>query len=165
VPFDYETLKAWQFEPVRQELTERDVIVYALGVGYGLDPTDERELRFVYERDLAAAPTLAAVLGHPGFWFREPATGVDWKRVLHAEQSVELRAPLPVTGPVVGRSRVEAIVDKGAEKGSIVYVTRDVEDGDGRPLATVRQTTFCRGDGGLARTDEAPPPPPPFPEG
>jgi len=163
MPFDYDTLKAWPFEPVQQELTPRDVITYALGVGYGFDPTDERQLRFVYEADLAAPPTLAAVVGHPGFWMRDPGTGVDWRRVLHAEQAIELHTPLPVGGTVVGTSRVEAIVDKGAEKGSIVYVARTVEDRAGRLLATVRQATFCRGDGGLAQSDEPPPPPPRLP--
>src|SRR5262245_2375084 len=108
---------------------------------------DEQQLRFVYEADLVAAPTMAAVLGHPGFWMRNPAAGIDARKVLHAEQRIELHAPLPVSGTVVGRSRVKAIVDKGADKGSIVYVERAVEDGDGRPLATAEQTTFCRGDG------------------
>ena len=34
---------------------ERDVAIYALGVGAAIDPTDERGLRLVYERTWRAA--------------------------------------------------------------------------------------------------------------
>lgn len=159
MPFDYATLKSRQFEPVRQELTARDVIAYSLGVGYGYDPTDEHQLPFVYEADLAAPPTMAAVLAHPGFWMKDPATGVDWKKVLHAEQRIALHGPLPVGGTVVGRNRIKAIVDKGPDKGAIVYQERTVESEGGALLATVEQTVFCRGDGGLDASDAPPPPP------
>ena len=161
---NYETIKSWPFPEVRRELTPHDTILYALGVGYGFDPVDRRQLRFVYEDGLVASPTLATVLGHPGFWMGDPATGIDAARVVHAEQRLVLHAELPVAGEIVGRTRVKAIVDKGAEKGSFVYQERTVTDGEGRLLATLEQTTFCRGDGGLARSDEAPPPPEPTPD-
>jgi hypothetical protein len=165
VPFDYHTIKDWPFPELRQTLTERDTILYALGVGYGFDPVEPGELRFVYERGLVAAPTLATVLAHPGFWFDDPAAGVDASRVLHGEQRLVVHAPLPVACEISGTTRVTAIVDKGPEKGSIVYQERTVGDAEGRPLATLEQTTFCRGDGGLLRSDEAPSSPEPTPDG
>jgi acyl dehydratase len=164
VPFDYDTIKSWPFPEARKRLTTRDTILYALGVGYGYDPVDPGELHFVYEDDLAAVPTMATVLGHPGFWMGDPGTGIDATRVLHAEQGLVLHSELPVEGEIVAQTRVKAIVDKGPEKGSIVYQERTVADGTGRLLATLDQTTFCRGDGGLERSDEAPPPPPPTPD-
>ncbi len=39
--------------------TQRDTMLYALGVGLGADPMDERQLRFVYEEGLKAMPSMA----------------------------------------------------------------------------------------------------------
>lgn len=79
------------------------------------------DLRFVYEDGLSALPTFPAVLAYPGFWMREPQYGIDWKRVLHVEQSVELHRPLPVEGRVRSELSVDEILDKGADKGAILF--------------------------------------------
>ena len=55
---NYDKLMAWPFEDVRHRYTQRDTMLYALGVGLGCDPCDETELRFVYEKNLLALPTL-----------------------------------------------------------------------------------------------------------
>ncbi len=39
---------------------------------------DAQQLDFVYEKNLKALPTFAAVLGYPGFWVRDLDTGIDW---------------------------------------------------------------------------------------
>jgi acyl dehydratase len=70
-----------------------------------------------------------------------------------------------VAATIVGQTTVTAVVDKGADKGALIYQRRTVTDRDsGHLLATVEPTNFCRGDGGLERSDE-PPPPPPRPPG
>src|SRR3546814_11551380 len=66
--------------------TRRASALYALGVGCGHEPLDPGDLRHVYEDGLLALPTMAVVLGYPGFWLKDPETGVDWRRVLHGEQ-------------------------------------------------------------------------------
>jgi hypothetical protein len=78
---DYEKLKAWPFPEEPRAWTWEDSALYALGVGLGHDPLDDEELRFVYEKGMMALPTMAVVLPPPGFWLRDPKTGVDWKRV------------------------------------------------------------------------------------
>ena len=111
---DYDRLMHWPFAPVEQTYTEKDTMLYALGVGVGADPLDEGQLRFVFEEPgLVALPTMAAVLGTSGFWLRDPATGVDWKKVLHGEQGIELHRPLPAAATVVAQTRVTDIIDKG----------------------------------------------------
>ena len=80
MPLDYATVKDWRFDEVRQRYDEKDAMLYALGIGLGQDPEDERQLRYVYERDLLAFPTMSVVLGYPGFWVRDPRTGIDWIR-------------------------------------------------------------------------------------
>ncbi len=124
----------------RQTLTRRDTILYALGVG-------EDGLDFVFEERLKALPTMAVVMSYPGFIWRDPELGVDWKKILHGEQALEIFAPLPVEGEIVGETTIDALIDKGA----IAYVTRKISDGAGKALATVRASTFLRGDGGFGR--------------
>lgn len=150
MPIDYKTLKSWPFKDLEHRYEARDTILYALGLGAGSDPMDEDDLRFVYEENLLALPTMAVVLGYPGFWVKDPATGVDWKKVLHGEQGIILHKPLPATGTVIGRTRVTEIVDKGAGKGALMFSERDVIDkASGTLLATLTSTSFMRGDGGF----------------
>jgi acyl dehydratase len=147
---DYDRLMGWDFPPVRQTLTKRDCILYALGIGLGGDPLDTAQLRFVYEDRLAAVPTMAVVLAYPGFWVKDKATGIDWLRVVHGEQAITLHRPLPVAAELIGTSRITGIVDKGAGKGAVLYSERRISDAaTGALYATLAMSTFCRGDGGF----------------
>lgn len=157
MPLDYDRLMALPPREVRQRHTRRDTILYALGVGAGDDlDADPGALRFVYEEGLEALPTMAAVLAYPGFWLKEPQYGLDWKRILHGEQSVEWSRALPVEGETVGVITIDAIVDKGAERGAALYSSRRIYSAGGDLLATVRQTSILRGDGGFGGGDPAP---------
>ena len=152
MPIDYEKLRNWPFEPVEQTYTTRDTILYALGLGLGASPLDAGHLRFTFEEQpgFAALPFMAAVLGTPGFWLRDPTSGVDWTRVLHGEQCIELHAPIPTEGTVIARNRVAEIIDKGADKGALLYIEREITDkATGQRIATTTSTTFARGDGGF----------------
>lgn len=153
---DYELLKNWPFEEVIQTYTERDTILYALGVGVGSDPMDEKQLDFVFEEQpgFSALPSMSVILARPGHWFRNPKTGIDWKKILHGEQNVVMHAPLPVAGTVKATSRVDAIVDKGADKGALFYVTRDLYNAEtDELLASITTTSFARGNGGFDGPD------------
>lgn len=148
---DPEHLLAFPIPEVRQRLTKRDSIFYALSVGFGQDPMDERQLNFVdHHRALRAVPSMALVLGHPGFWLADKRTGVDAVRLVHGEQDLELHHPLPVEGEVIGRTRVTGLVDKGAGRGALLYSEKQLIDAHTDTLlATMRGTTFLRGDGGF----------------
>ncbi|MEU8877127.1 MaoC/PaaZ C-terminal domain-containing protein [Streptomyces javensis] len=149
-----------EFAPVRQRYTARDSRLYALSLGLGADPLDAHQLGYVYEEGRRAFPTLPNVLGYPGFWAREPDTGIDWRRLLHVEQSLTLYTPPAPEGDVVGRTRVTGVVDKGVNKGALLYQTRQILDaGDGRLLAEVGQVSLLRGDGGCGSTRDTAPPP------
>ena len=162
---DYDKLLALSIPEVTQSYTEKDAILYALGVGLGHDPLNEAELPFVYEKNLKLLPTFAAVLGWPGFWMRDLDTGVDWVKLVAAEQSLVLHRPLAPRGAIVGRTRVTEIIDKGAGKGGVVYSRRDVIDqATGETIATATQTTFCRADGGFGGPPRTAPPVHPIPE-
>ena len=158
---DYRTIKNWPIEDVLQHYTERDIMLYALGVGIGADPLDPEQLRYVYEKNLQALPTFAAALAWPKPWMRNPETGIDYVKLVHGEQDVRWLRPLPVAADIRSRTRVSRVVDKGAGKGAVVELLRElVDEADGTVLAEVRQVSFLRGDGGFSAADgvsDAPP--------
>jgi acyl dehydratase len=140
----------------RHRLTAKDTILYALGIGAD-------ELPFVYEAQLAALPMMAATLTYPGFFWREPDYGADWKRILAGEHSVTIHRPLPGEGDFVGRTRILGIEDKGPDKGAVVLLERTIEDAAGTLYAVDRRTAFLRGDGGCGSAGAAIPRPDPVP--
>ncbi|MBR0668780.1 3-alpha,7-alpha,12-alpha-trihydroxy-5-beta-cholest-24-enoyl-CoA hydratase [Roseomonas hellenica] len=166
MPIEYEKLLNFPIPEIRQTLRWQDTALYNFSVGLGQDPMDKAQLDFLYEPRLKALPSLAVVLGYPGFWVRDPASGVDWVKVVHGEQSLILHKPLPVEGEVIGTSRVTGIVDRGAGKGAMIYTAREVKDAKtGELLATLEMTTFARGDGGFGGPSGPVRPPHPEPEG
>jgi len=165
---DPDKLMRWPLPPVTQAYTERDSIVYALGVGAGCgDPAADGSLRYVYEGvpgGLQALPTMAVVLAAGPFWMQDPATGIDWQRILHGEQTLRLHRPLPAAATVRGEQRIEALVDKGADKGALMLLSRKLYDeASGELLATVGSTVFMRGDGGFGGSADGAPKPHPMP--
>lgn len=160
MPIDPDRLLARDFAPIEAEYGARDTILYALGLGIGGDPLDPGELRFVYEDALVAMPTMVNILGYPGFWAKEPDTGIDWRRLVHAEQAIVLHRPLAPTGRIVAKTRITGLWDKGADKGAFLQQTRNVTDAEtGDTIATVTQLSMLRGDGGRGGSDGAPPAP------
>ena len=156
---NYDKLIALKIPPSEQTYSEKDVILYALGVGLGHDPTDRAQLDFVYEKNMKVLPTFAAVMGYAGFWTRDLDTGIDWVLIVNGEQGFTLHAPLKPRGTMVGHTRILDVVDKGAGKGALIYTERKISDKQsGTLVATVTQTTFARGDGGFGGPPRPSPP-------
>lgn len=165
MPIVYDKLLALKIPEVEQSYGPKDCMLYALGVGLGLDPMDEAQLAFVYEKHLKVLPTMAVVIGYPGFWAKELDTGIDWVKVVAGEHSLVLHRPLTPSATVTSRTRVLDVIDKGAGKGAIVYSERTIDDkGSGECIATIVQTTFCRGDGGFGGPPREARPVHPIPE-
>jgi acyl dehydratase len=147
---NHDHLLNYPIPEIRQTIRWQDTALYNFSIGLGQDPMDQAQLDFLYEPRLRAMPSMAVVLGYPGFWIRNPDTGVDWTQVLHGEQSIILHKPLPAEGEIIGRSRITSIVDRGPGKGAMLYNERVVTDAKtGEKLATLEGTTFARGDGGF----------------
>jgi acyl dehydratase len=147
---DYDKLINHKFEPIEQNYTSKDSILYALGVGVSADPLDLDQLRYTYEEDQLALPTMSVVLGYPGFFLKDPQFGVDWVKVLHGEQGIEMNKPLPAAAHVIGETKITEIIDKGEGRGALLYSERKVyEKATGDLLATLTSCTFARGDGGF----------------
>ena len=162
---NYEKLVRFDIPEVEQRLTRRDTILYALGVGLGADPMDPSQLRYVYEKDLQALPTMAIILGYPGPWHASGDFGITRSHVVHGEQGLRIVKPLPVEGDITGKTRITGVVDKGEGKGALVMTECTVrEKASGDVVCTLTSTTFCRADGGFGGPDGPVKAPHPIPD-
>lgn len=160
MPLDPDKLLALKIPDVEHSYGPRDCILYALGIGLGQDPCDEEQLAFVYEKSLKVLPTFALVQGYTAYFLRRQDVGITWTHVVHGEQGLRLHKPVAPKGDVIGRTRILDVIDKGAEKGALVYSERQIIDkASGELLAILNQTTFCRADGGFGGPKRASPPP------
>ena len=149
VAIDPEALLAHDFGETRQHYTERDAILYALGVGLGRDPGDPTDLAFLDERTLTVLPTFAVTLASPGMWLRDPRFGIDFNRLVQFAQDATFHAPLPSAAQIVGTAHVASLADRGVDRGAELVVERHISEvSTGQMLCTVRQTLLLRGDGG-----------------
>lgn len=146
------------FGVIEHSYTEKDSMLYALGVGMGIDPMDEDCLKFVYEDGLKTLPSQSVVLAYPGFWAKEPDTEIDWVKVLHAGQEIIVHNPLPPSGTVVAETRITEVNDKGERAGALIVSERTVTDKEsGTEYCTLVTTILARGDGGFGGAKKATP--------
>ena len=140
-------------------------MLYALGLGVGAhDPSIRMSSSTSTRRDLVALPTLAVTLAAGAMRLADPAFGINYRMLLHAEQSLEMHKPLPVEGTVVSETKIDEIYDKGAAKGAIMYMTRTLhEEASGDLLVTMGNVSFLRADGGFGGKSEGAPKPRPVP--
>jgi acyl dehydratase len=137
--------------------TDRETMLYALGVGMGADPMNEQELDFVYERNLKAMPTLASVVA----WGAGPGNmNINYLMVVDGERTITFHKPMPGYGNITAECRVLGAWDKGKDKGAVITnetVLRDKATGE--KLVTLVGSTFARGDGGFGGPSEGQPEP------
>lgn len=146
---DLQAIKALKFDTIVHAYTAKDTLLYALGLGFGSDPMDATELAFVYEEGQKVVPSICCVLAHPGFWAKRPELGVNWVKILHGEQSFEIHKPFAPAATVRGEYEIEAVEDKGPEKGAVLHLLKRLRDESNELIATVRSVLMLRGDGGF----------------
>lgn len=131
------------FETATSEWTERDVLLYAVGVG----ARPERDLDFLYEgKGPKVLPTFGVVGASGGMGGLMSTVDIDLKNVLHGEQTITCHRPLPPQARVRTTGRLTEVWDKG--KAAVLVTEADTEDDDG-PLFTTRSSIFVRNAGGF----------------
>jgi 3-hydroxyacyl-CoA dehydrogenase/3a,7a,12a-trihydroxy-5b-cholest-24-enoyl-CoA hydratase len=151
---DVDTALGYEFPPKTSSYDEKDLALYALGVGAGKAPTDAGELQYVYENadDFRALPTFAVVpplaVVFDMYKRGETAPGMNYgfDRILHGEQYTEVKRPLPPRATLTHKAKVKDIWDKG--RGAVVVTAITSYDEDGNALLYNELTTFVRGAGG-----------------
>jgi acyl dehydratase len=130
-----------------------DVILYHLGVGAGVPPTDPRELAYTYEKNLVVLPSFVVVAGGrrpsagSASGFKIPGIEFNLAQLLHGEQDIEIHKTLPTSARTRSRGRVADVFDKG--KAALVILEYEARDESGERLYTTRMSAFIRGEGGF----------------
>jgi acyl dehydratase len=159
---NYERVMAFRPPDIAVSYGKPVCILYALGIGLGMDPLDAGQLKFVYEPQLQAFPTMAAVLGWPGR-MTDPAFGIDERLVVAADLKVVLHRPLACEARLVSRPRIREVIDKGPGNAAIIQAARDLFDADGTRIATVESSAMARKHGGFGGKVKDTPAPPAVP--
>jgi acyl dehydratase len=132
-------------DPVERSWSSKDALLYAVGVGGGLD-----ELPFTTENsrgiDQQVLPTFAVIVGAGGNAMSNIGE-FNWAMLVHGEQAIEVHKPIPVEGTVRTVSKITAIWDKGS--GAVIETESEAVDAKtGEPQFTNRSAVFIRGEGG-----------------
>jgi acyl dehydratase len=139
--------------------TDRDVMLYAYGIGMGADPMDDKELAFVNEayftaRPLKVVPTFASVAA----WGAGPGEmKLNRLLVVDGERDITFHKPMPVAANITADSSVLGVYDKGKDKGVVIRHKTVLKDERGAELATLVASRFARGDGGFGGPTEGQP--------
>ena len=163
-PLNTEKLQAYRVPRTQDDYDPRDAILYALGTGAGLsDQIDETSLLF--ERDLQPLPTMALVLGTPGFWAMDPDSGLDWVQILHGEQRLKIFEPLDPFGTLIGETTITDMADKGPGKPAMIRSAKELRTPGGTLVAEASEVWIARGAGGFGGPRTLPDEPlPPVPD-
>src|SRR5574341_1873145 len=122
------------------EYTDRDVMLYALGIG-------ATELDFIFERGLKVIPSFAVIPAFPAMIGMSSAVEINLVMVLHGEQSFKIHKTIPTQGKLTTTGKVTGVYDKG--KGALATVDTETRDEQGELVFTNQSGVFVRGAGGF----------------
>jgi acyl dehydratase len=150
-------------EPISFEWTDRDTILYALGVGAGLE-----DLQFTTENSHGITqqvlPTYA-VICCPAFAAAAKVGRFNWAMLLHGSQSIRVHAPLPAAGKLSVVTEVVDIQDKGEGKNAIIVLRGKGSNPDsGELVAETGTTLVIRKEGGFGGVPGERPVAPEYPD-
>ncbi|KAJ4702216.1 enoyl-CoA hydratase 2, peroxisomal [Melia azedarach] len=157
--FNPELLVSYKFPEKTFTYSERDAVIYALGVGAcGRDAADDDELRYVYHENglqfIQVLPTFSALFSfevRPTGELDLPGLQYDPSLMLHGQQYIELYKPFPSSASIRNESCIAGLHDKG--KAAIIEIeTKSYNSESGELLCMNRMTTYFRGAGGFSNS-------------
>ena len=142
---------SFKMDSLSHTYTERDVMLYALGIGSASDPLDKSELKFVYENheEFQTFPTFGVVIPSAALNSVTSVPGLTFNpmMLLHGEQYMELRAPLATSGTLTSYPKISALYDKGS--GALMILEVSTKDASGKEVLFNQYSLFIRGLGGF----------------
>jgi len=152
MPIDVQKVLGRELAEMPFEWKERDIILYALGLGVGVGeaPTSENVLRYTYENDLKVIPTYGVVPAFPALTgvMSVPGFDINPMMILHGEQYTEvLCKEIPTSADTVTSAKVTGVYDKG--KGALVTLEAITRTKGGQDLFRNEFGVFARGEGGF----------------
>ena len=149
---NYDEIMNLTSENVEISYSDKDSILYSLGIGLGNDPMNLNELKYVYENSQSVLPSMAT-----NFQYHSPLllkTNINFIMVVHGEQRLSITNALPVSGDFIANARVIGCYDKGPARGAIIEVETTVMNKKNKEeICKLVSTTFARGDGGFGGPD------------
>ena len=149
---NYDEIMNLTSENVEISYSDKDSILYSLGIGLGNDPMNLNELKYVYENSQSVLPSMAT-----NFQYHSPLllkTNINFIMVVHGEQRLSMTNALPVSGDFIANAKVIGCYDKGPAHGAIIEVETSVKNKkDNEEICKLVSTTFARGDGGFGGPD------------
>ena len=151
---DVDAALGFEFPERTSTYDERDLALYALGIGAAQDPLGH-DLQHVYElhgdgfRPIPSYGVIPCLNFMVELYKRgENAPGLNYgfERILHGEQYTKIERPLPPSAELTHRAKITDIFDKG--KGALVVTEVQSFDEDGDLLITNKFVSFIRGAGG-----------------
>ena len=154
---DVDEALGYEFPELTSSYDERDLSIYALGVGAGRDPLDKKDLQVVYEMaqgdggfmalpSFGVIPALNVIMDQAKKGAKAPGLNYGFDRILHGEQYTELKRPLPRAATLSHRIKIKEIFDKG--KNALVVTEIKSYDENGDVLIVNDLTMLVRGAGG-----------------
>ncbi|MDH3372952.1 MAG: MaoC/PaaZ C-terminal domain-containing protein [Gammaproteobacteria bacterium] len=146
---NYDELMARSDDDIRLSYADVETMLYAQSIGLGRDPSNAKELPYVYEQGqpLRTVPSMASVLVPDMF---PPDLGWDFTQVLHAEQRLHLHRPLPAAAELAVNKRIVDIFDRGPKRGAMILFEAEGRlTKDDSALFSLGMTVIARGDGGF----------------
>lgn len=143
-----------EMDPLTYTYTERDVALYALGIGAPADWLDPSELQYVYElssEGFKVIPSFGVIYSGARIEsiLSGNIAGIEFNPMMlvHGEQYLEIKKPLPTSGTITSVPKIVGIFDKGSGLLMVTDTTSTDENGD--VLVVTKSSMFIRGLGGF----------------
>lgn len=143
-----------KYKPYIVEVENKDLMLYALGIGFSKDPLNKDHFKFTYENDenFSSFATMPVVVGH-----RQPITEFlstphipefNPMMLLHGEETVEIFKPIPAGSKIKVDESILDIQDKVS--GAALSIETHLSNvATGEKHARIITTLFIRGIGGF----------------
>lgn len=151
-PTDINSAIGYTFSPEPFTYTHRDVILYALGIGANISQEDNSELKFLYEghEEFSAIPSYGVIPAQSAMMGVSMAAvlgNFHMANLLHGEQYIEIKKPIPTSGTLTHNAVVRDILDK--KSGAVILVDVESFDESGELICFNQFSTFVVGAGGF----------------